>query len=151
VWNGARLQVAEGPGTGERPTSTPGSGTDTAPDLLPAALPPGTLLVTTTPDARIRALEEAGVLVRDGREVASFGAGAQDDADAVTVIDPLGWQSAMALWPRIGRSIVVYDRCRIADYRSVSRDRVLPPVLAGDDRVWLSRPGRPVERARWRA
>ncbi len=149
VWNGARLQVAQGPaGAGPGPAGFERTAIE-EPVVLPAALPLGTLLVTTSPDARILALEAAGVPVRDARETTSFGAGDSDGPDVVTVIDPLGWQSAMALWPRIGRSTVVYDRCRIADYRSVSRDRTLPPVLAGRDRVWLARPGHPVERARW--
>lgn len=149
VWNGARLQIAESPSS-SRSDHAPFASTGVAKLVrLPAALEPGTLLVTTSPDARIRALEAAGAPVRDGRESPASGFGDPDGAETVTVIDPLGWQAAMALWPRIGRSTVVYDRCRVADYRSVSRDRVLPPVLAGTDRVWLARPGHPVDRAQW--
>ena len=61
----------------------------------------------------------------------------------VIVGDVEEWQSRWGLLPTL-RPIaeIIFDRCTIADYRSLTRSRELPPPLAGlMDAVWLESDG----------
>ncbi|MET0589859.1 MAG: FtsK/SpoIIIE domain-containing protein, partial [Naasia sp.] len=142
VWRGMRTQVAIAP-TADRPPVAP------VPEV-PVTADPDLLVISTSVDERLEQMRSRAIAVVDARDASS--ASGEDTAAAVgiRIIDPAGWHSAVGLWSLLGRRTTIYDRCAVADYRAVSRDRALPPVLDGADRVWLVEPGRPAARAIWR-
>ncbi|WP_022884203.1 FtsK/SpoIIIE domain-containing protein [Glaciibacter superstes] len=66
----------------------------------------------------------------------------QASVDTVFLGDPDAWQANWTLLGTLRRSCgIVFDGCSLADYRSISRRRELPPPLSrGGDKVWLLQP-----------
>ncbi len=134
VWRGARIQLvfAEPPRAGA-------SDVETA--LLEIGV--GPLIVVSGTPARTATLLRGDVV--DISASASLAAGAvalefgSIPPGTVFIGDPDAWQRQWSLLAALRRSApVLFDRCTVAEFRSISGRRQLPPPLApGRNHAWL--------------
>ena len=142
-WRGDRVQVARG--------SPPRASASVEPPVV--AFPSGrtTAIISSAPSS------VAARIATDGIRVVPVGAAAPDPRLSVAAAgehlvllgDPDTWGAAWSLLPSVRSSCpLVFHGCSVADYRAITRSRLVPPALdGGDTRVWLLRDD-VVERAR---
>lgn len=113
-------------------------------DTWPADRP--TVVATTRAAALASRLAHAGRLVRG---IESLGTSPGDLSGVVVVGDVEEWQSRWGLLSSLRASCeVLFDGCAIADFRSLTRSRVIPPPLPPEPFVcWRLRPDGSVGRA----
>jgi S-DNA-T family DNA segregation ATPase FtsK/SpoIIIE len=59
-------------------------------------------------------------------------------ASVVLAADPATWQSAWQLFAALRPgSTIIFDDCMVADVRALLNTRQLPPMIDGQDRVWV--------------
>ncbi len=130
TWRGARVQVASDPDPLRVYAPQ-------APVVPPRARP--WAVVTTRVSALAVRLISSGLEVL---ELSTQGAGeweAPPRAGQAIVGDVEQWQSRWGLLPALRSSAeILFDRCSVADYRSLTRSRELPPPLVGlKDALWI--------------
>lgn len=155
-WHGREVQIVRDPeGAGARP--------ERRGDPHRVAVEPGRiLLVVAAAPTRLadelRTCHPQAHLVRIGVDEIDLPGSpqlAEPAADAgepplVLIADPEGWQAQWPLLSRMkGRATMVFDGCSLAEVRSITRKRELPPPLDGEGRVWLLEPEGRMRRGRW--
>jgi S-DNA-T family DNA segregation ATPase FtsK/SpoIIIE len=152
VWRGHRVQIVstgvEGAGR-----SIPAQRAEHIPDVDLAA--GRTLLVSRAAQMRARELREfnpavAVVEIDAAATPQTFATATQStaslevsernapQASVVLVADPATWQSAWQLFAALrSGSTTVFDECTVADVRALLNTRELPPMIDGQDRVWV--------------
>ncbi len=134
VWRGARIQLvfAEPPRAGA-------SDVETA--LLEIGV--GPLIVVSGTPARTATLLRGDVVDISASASLAAGAAALEFGSippgTVFIGDPDAWQRQWSLLAALRRSApVLFDRCTVAEFRSISGRRQLPPPLApGRNHAWL--------------
>jgi S-DNA-T family DNA segregation ATPase FtsK/SpoIIIE len=157
-WRGDRVQVAvPSPGAGARDGST-GASPDESPvvvrpedsPLLVVSRRPAALcarLRADRPESTVIALAVAGTDPREllvGSELV-VGTG----TPAVTIVgDPTEWQSRWGAIDSLAATVpVFFDDCTASDFRSITRERELPPPVIDGTTGWLWSPATGVQRA----
>ena len=142
-WRGARVQVAQ--------TPVPRAPLPASPPIF--ELPPVFAVVSSRPAAFGARLGEQcrviapAVTLPDTAGALSISTG---DRPTAMIGDVAGWQEHWGAIARLRSSMpVVFDGCSVADFRTLTQLRTLPPPISrGDGTVWLLTPDGKVRRAR---
>lgn len=148
-WLGRRIQVAVAPAVppptaGPRvmeidPTSAPIVGVSSHPERFASTLR------VLAPDRRVVVLAPVGFRDSPGELTVSRGG-----QPPIVIADPDGWQSQWAVFGSLQReSTVLFDGVSLAEFRTLTRSRDLPPPFAAGERtLWAATPEKEFGRAR---
>jgi DNA segregation ATPase FtsK/SpoIIIE, S-DNA-T family len=148
-WRGCRIQVAVAPTTQAAtmdprsmpidPSSAQLVGVSANPERFASALR------ELAPDRRIILLAPVGFRDRQDELTVSHGG-----HPPIVVADPDAWQSQWAVFGSLQReSSVVFDGVSLAEFRTLTRSRDLPPpFVTGERTLWVATPDRGFARAR---
>ncbi|MEO7123647.1 MAG: FtsK/SpoIIIE domain-containing protein [Lacisediminihabitans sp.] len=157
-WRGDRVQVALAPPTGLIGRDTVG-GTMVCPEWEGW---PGWAVVTNRPAELARRLGEdqakhaLAIGLPRGWEIVTLDSRPAVDLSVVTpsrgavlIADAETWQSHWALLATVRTTMpIVFDGCGAADFRALTRQRELPPLIAAASAsVWMLTPGGGLERS----